>query len=557
MSRRLSAQLGVLALTIWIYWPVHGFGFVTWDDGVYVSQNPHVAAGLTAETIRWAFTTQAPYWQPLTWLSHALDVDLFGMNAGAHHLANLVWHLLNTTILSVVLARLTARPWCAIVTAAMFAVHPLHVESVAWIAERKDLLSACFALLTVGAYARYVRAPSPARMAVVLVCVIASLLAKPMFVTMPIWLLLLDVWPLARPLTRQRLTEKLPLVVPAALVAVVASLGQWQTGTMATLARLSIGERLANAAVAYATYLRKAIWPSDLAAYYPYPSGGHDSWQVMAAVMVLAAISGLAFAARRRRYVPVGWLWYVVLLLPVIGLVQVGNQAFADRFTYIPLVGVTIAIVWGVADLARSSNVARTAAAAVAAAAILAFAGVARAQVMTWATSETMWSRVLAITPSSYEAQSALGAELADRGDLEGARRHQEEALRLRPDDPDANNEMGMLLARAGDYTAAIAHFERALASRRQFDEARKNLARAHFDRGNGLAKSGAPPADTLPDFRAAVTGDDSRADHRAALGLTLLAAGQRLEAIAELRAALALDPSNDRLRQLLAQIDR
>jgi len=546
----------LLLFAAWIYAPVRTFAFVTWDDEAYVSRNPDVAAGLTIASIRWALTAMAPYWHPFTWLSHLLDVQLFGLDAGAHHVVSLVWHLANTLLLFAVLQRMTARPWCSVAVAAIFAVHPLHVESVAWIAERKDVLSAFFAFLTIGAYVRYARAPSSARMALVFLCFCASLLAKPMFVTMPMWLLILDWWPLARPRSIARVTEKLVLLIPSIAVSAIAFIGQQRVGTVAGLVQLPIGARVSNAAIAYGAYLRKTIWPVDLAALYPYPDAPPSASLVATSAGAVVAISLVVWFWRRLRYPAAGWLWFLVLLVPVIGLVQVGNQAYADRFTYVPIVGLAIALVWGLADVAHRTPMLRAITSAAFVVIVVVLGVVARAQVMTWATSETMWTQVVAVTPESYYGHTSLGAELLDRGDVAGARRHQEGALALRPNDPEVNNEMGMVLVREGDIASAIARFDAAIRANPGFDEARSNLARAHFTRGDTLARQGNMAA-ALPDFEAAVAGDARRVEFQVALGIALVNAGRRSEALAHLRAALAVDPANDRLRQLIAQIER
>lgn len=537
----LSLAVGLLIATALVFLPVFQFGFVTWDDGPYVFENPIVLSGLSARTLAWAFTNHTPYWHPVTWISHLLDVTVLGPGPHGMHAVNVAIHLANTLLLLILLRRLTSRPMASAAVAALFALHPLHVESVAWIAERKDLLSTLFLLGALIGYAGYARRPSAVRYACVAAAFGLSLMCKPMFVTLPVLLLLLDYWPLARLSSMSSFgrlcREKLPLVLLSGASAVVTYIDQQRVGTMSGFEALPFGSRAANAVVSYAVYLRKTVWPVDLAAFYPYPDLRPSTLVVATACVVLAGLTGLAIVLRRRMpYVLFGWLWYVISLLPVIGLVQVGNQALADRFTYVPLVGIFVMTVWTAAEVARERH-GRLMAGLAAAAAVIACTAVTRAQVMTWSSAATMWSRVLEVTPDSFYAHSALGAELADQGNLEAARRHQEEALRLHPSDPDAHNELGKLAAERGDFDAAIAHFSAALERKQNFAEAQHNL-------GTALLRSGRP-ADAIEPLRRASDLLPQNARSRRLLGQALGATGRWPEAADAFQSALRLEPGS------------
>ncbi len=378
---RTAIISALVLLTVAGFWPSIGNGFVNYDDDEYVTENPHVQAGLTLNGMRWALTaTEAANWHPLTWVSHMADRSLFGADPRGHHLSSLIWHLANVVLLFLVLFRMTGATGRSAAVASLFALHPLHVESVAWISERKDVLSTFFWILTLWAYARYANRPGPRRYLLVVAFLALGLACKPMLVSVPLVLLLLDFWPLDRlhppywPVVR----EKIPLVILAAASSVITLVAQHRGGALGSFERLPLSMRLENAVVSYAGYLWKTIRPVGLSIVYPHPGPGRPGWQVAGAMALLAAISYGAIRARRRRpYLLVGWLWFLVTLVPVIGLVQVGEQAMADRYTYVPLVGPFVAVVWGAADLVRRvggterQRRASTAAVAAASAAVL------------------------------------------------------------------------------------------------------------------------------------------------------------------------------------------
>jgi tetratricopeptide (TPR) repeat protein len=457
--RPLLFAAGLVLLTALVYAPVLRHGFVNYDDNLYVSGNPVVRQGLTWEGLRWAWTAAvACNWHPVTMLSHMLDVELYGVRPGWHHLTNLLLHLANVVLLFEVLRRMTGATWRSAAVAALFAVHPLHVESVAWISERKDVLSGLFFLLTLGAWLRYVRRPAAGRYLLALLAFALGLLAKPMLITLPFVLLLLDVWPLGRlPLAampaaserterrralRALLLEKLPFVVLAVAVSAVAL--YTQRGAMASLAALPLRRRAANALVSYVVYLGKSLWPSRLAVIYPLPPS-IPLWKAALAAALLAALTALALARLRRApWLAVGWLWFAGMLAPVSGLVQVGRQAMADRYTYLPSIGLFIAVVWSAHALAQAAlpgelpargpgATRRALLGAGAAVVIAALALTARVQVGAWRDSLTLFRHAAAVTDGNYVAAFHLGEELRMRGDRAEARRYYREALRIRP----------------------------------------------------------------------------------------------------------------------------
>jgi hypothetical protein len=373
----LCIYLTLALATLAVFWQVLGHDFVNYDDPDYVYRNPNVQSGITLSSIKWAFTTgHAANWHPLTWLSHMLDWQLFGDNPGWHHLTNLFLHIANTLLLFAVLKRMTNALWRSAFVAAAFALHPLHVESVAWVAERKDVLSTLFWMLTIAAYLRYLERPGTGRYLLTLLIFALGLMAKPMLVTLPFVLLLLDYWPLGRfqfgqivksvgqqsrkslnafshwKLSRHLLLEKVPLFALSAISSIVTFLVQRTAGAVTSVETLPLKLRIANTFVSYLTYIQKMVWPSRLAMFYPYPDKTDLIWQTVVFALLLLIISlGVIWLMRRRRYLLTGWLWYLGTLVPVIGLVQVGDQALADRYTYVPLTGLFIIIAWGVPDL--------------------------------------------------------------------------------------------------------------------------------------------------------------------------------------------------------------
>ncbi len=582
--RPIPLALALVAAIAIVFAPVVRHGFVNFDDPQYISENPFVTGGLSQRGISWAFTAgYAANWHPLTWISHMLDVQAFGLDAGAHHATNVVLHAASALLLFGLLHRVTGAPGRSWFVAALFAVHPLHVESVAWIAERKDVLSTLFWMLTIWAYVRYVSQPRAGRYLTVVVLFALGLMAKPMLVTLPFTLLLLDVWPLGRlPL---RVREKLPLLALTIASSVITFVVQQQAGAVKELVELPIGRRAANALVAYVAYIGKALWPGGLAAIYPYPES-IASWRVGAALALLAAITALAFRARQRYpYVLVGWLWYLVTLVPVIGLIQVGSQPIADRYTYVPLIGLFIVVAWGVPDLLARwpwrFSVMRAAAVLV----IAASAATARAQVRHWRNSVALWEHALAVTTANYRAEGNLGHALASEGRLDEAISHYTAAVRIHPGYAEAHNNLGLALATQGKIDEAIPHYTEAirsmpdyfdahgnlgaaLAGRGRYADAinhfaiavrlqpeqgraRQNLARAHYDFGRTLAEQG-NVEQAIQQFLEGLRLEPTNADLHYDLGVMYARRGDLRAAAARFEEALRIDPNHQDARRAL-----
>jgi tetratricopeptide (TPR) repeat protein len=474
------AVCGFLLLAVAVvFGPAVRHGFVGFDDDTYVCRNPHLAQGLTADGLTWAFTTRhAGNWHPLTWLSHLLDYQLYGLRPGGHHLTNVLLHAVVAAMLFLVLWRMTGDCWPAAFVAAVFAVHPLRVESVAWVAERKDVLCGLFFMLTLGAYRGYARHPfSRARYTLVLVLFALGLMAKPMLVSLPLVLLLLDCWPLARmswQSWRGLVAEKIPLLAMAAVCGGATILAQ----DKAIAQQLPLSVRLANASVSCTTYLEQFFCPLGLAAFYPHPENTLPGWKVAASALVLGGLSVAALAGRRRfPYGFVGWFWYLGMLVPVIGLVQVGDQAMADRYTYLPEIGLGIALAWGVKQLTQSWPHCQRVRPMAAALAIAILAACAWRQTSYWHDGETLWTRVLDCTAGNASGHYNLGVALMERGRTDEALRHFQEALNIQPRSADALNNMGILLAERGRLDEAIACFRKALRCKPGDADAHDNLA--------------------------------------------------------------------------------
>lgn len=574
--------VALAAINVIAYASVRQFEFVDYDDIDYISSNPHVAAGLTSDGIRWAFTTgYSANWHPLTWISHMLDVELFGMNAGAHHLVSLLLHIVSTLLLFSVFQRMTGALGKSAFVAALFAVHPLHVESVAWAAERKDVLSTLFFMLTLWAYVVFVRRPNWRRYASVAICLALGLLAKPMLVTLPVLLLLLDVWPLRRPRTLGLVTEKVPLLVLSAASAVITILVQRHGGAVMRLDQVPFELRVANAPVAYVHYVAKMLWPVDLVAMYPLPRE-IPIGQVFGATVLLVGISAfVARAGRRHPYLAIGWLWYVIALLPVIGILQVGAQSSADRYTYVPLIGLFVMIAWGVPDAIKSWS-GHTVALRVASAAIVATCtALAFRQAQYWRNSLGLWQHAVDATPDSYFAHTSLGYVFWKGGKLDEAIAQYNTSLGLRSDFPETHNNLGVALAQKGELAAALPHFSEAIRQKPGFAAARDNLSAttarlralddgigrhaeevrnrpndfvARNELGAALAAHGRID-EAIEQFAAALQIDSTQADVHYNLGVMLERKGRRKDALAAYEAALRHNPNHGAARQALAAL--
>jgi len=537
MNRTALICVSLAAVTLAAFWPVRHQQFVNFDDDIYVTENPHVVNGLTLDGVRWAFTTtRGTHWWPLTWLSHMLDCQLFGLNAGAHKLVSVAVHIASALLLFLVLQRMTGEAWPSAFIAAVFALHPLRVESVAWVAERKDVLCTLFWMLTLWAYARYVERPGTGRYIWIVAFFVLGLLAKPMIVTLPVVLLLLDVWPLRRKAgPRQLAFEKLPLFALAVAASVATVWVTRSARAVVSTEVIPVGDRIANALISYARYLGEMIWPQNLAVLYPFPAAW-PLWQVAGAAVLLVLVSAVTVReAQRRPYLLIGWLWYLVTLLPVIGLVQVGLQSAADRFTYVPLVGIFIGMAWSVADWVADRPYARVAAGAGAAAALCGCVVATRLQLRYWQDSVTLFRRAVAVTSGNFIARGNLGVALCNQGRFDDGIAQLTEALRLSPRYAYAQNHLGRAYFLAGRTNDAIAHLRRAV-------ELAPNDAAGHNNLGIALAAVGKRD-EAITEFTEAVRLRPDYALAQANLGGVLVDMGRTAEALSHLREALRLKP--------------
>lgn len=542
---RWAIALALAAVTLAVYAPVRGHEFVNYDDDEYVFRNSRVQEGLSASSVAWAFTAMdAANWHPLTWMSHMLDCQLFGLEPAGHHATSLVLHTANAVLLFLVLAALAGGVWRSALVAALFALHPLNVESVAWVAERKNVLCAFFWIPTLGAYGWYTRRPGPARYLAVLAGTALALLSKPMAVTLPFVLLLLDFWPLAR-MSRasfgRLLLEKLPLLLLAGLVSVVTFHAHREGGSLVAVEAILPGARLANAVVSYVAYVGKLAWPARLAAFYPHPESSLPMALVAgAAALLLAATVAIFRRGRRAPYLVVGWSWYLGTLLPVIGIVQVGTQAMADRYAYVPAIGLFVALAWGAADLASRGPAARPVAVA-AVAVLLALAARTRRQVPVWHDSRSLFASTVAAVPASWVGHYNLGNALAVEGRAAEAAAEFSETIRLRPRFARAHNNLGDALDALGRHEEAAAAYTQAI-------RVDPDLAEAHNNLGTALAALGRDE-EGLAAFREAARLRPHFAEALLNLGIVLRRLGRLAESAEALARAVALRPDFDLAR--------
>ncbi|HEV3448386.1 MAG TPA: tetratricopeptide repeat protein [Gemmataceae bacterium] len=513
-SFRSPGKLVTLCLamvTLAAFWPVRNCEFVNLDDHRYVTRNPDVQAGLSRASAWWALTTTFnANWHPLTWLSLQLDYQIYRLNPAGYHVTNLLWHTANVLLLFAALRRLTGRLWPSAAVAALFALHPLHVESVAWVSERKDVLSTFFWMLTLLAYAWYVERPGNGRYLCVFAALVPGLMAKPMLVTLPCVLLLLDYWPLQRVApasdngaadVKQKSSgrswrflalEKLPLFLLAAGSCVLTLHAQSAGGAVRSLSDVPLAERLANAVLAYGRYLALTVWSHDLGVLYPRDELGWTDRRVAGALALLVAISLLTLWQRRRRpYLLVGWLWFVGTLVPVIGLVQVGDQALADRYTYVPLVGLFIMAAWAGAELAAQGPVLRRMVALATAAALVVCALGTLVQLGYWHDSIALWEHTLRVTGPNAQARHGLGIAYRDAGRLDEAVEQFKEALRIEPTYDRCDIQLFAILGKQGKIEEAVSHFKSALRFRP--DNAHAQLEVAIFLIRQGHAAAAIP----------------------------------------------------------------
>jgi tetratricopeptide (TPR) repeat protein len=565
MSQRhwkIIVCLFLVLATVAVYGEVRNHQFVSFDDTVYILENPRIQGGLTLTGLVWAFTTTyASNWHPLTWLSHMLDCGLYGLNPRGHHLTNLFFHLANVLLLFLVLESMTQARWPSALTAALFALHPLHVESVAWVAERKDVLSGFFWLATMGAYLWYTRRPGLARYLAVILSFALGLMAKPMLVTLPFVLLLLDYWPLGRfqwspapaaspgngpkhtdlGFTLRLIWEKIPLLMLAALSCLITVYAQQLA--IAPLKKVPFPTRLANALIAYVGYLGKMIWPLHLAVFYPYPKDGWPWWQVAAAALVLLGISVLALrGARKYPYFPVGWFWYLGTLVPVIGLVQVGGQAMADRYTYIPLIGIFIVLSWGIGDLtARWGH--RRVLTPLAGTVLLVLMVFTWVQLGYWQNPRSLFEHAIKVTDNNAVAYSYLIEEYGKRREINKASDMFQKAIEIAPTYVYAYNNMGLAYEYNGRVSDAIPMYQKAIRVDPTFSEAYNSLGIIYASQGKN------PEAIAM--FQKAIQLNPSSAAYNN-LGMALAKQGDLDQAIAMFEEAVKLNPQNVGAQEML-----
>jgi tetratricopeptide (TPR) repeat protein len=569
----------LIVITLAVFGQVARFDFVNFDDPKYVAQNRHVLDGLSRESVAWAFTTTYfSNWHPLTWISYMLDAQLFGKDPGWFHVTNLLVHTANVLLLFAVLWQMTGALWRSALVAALFAIHPLHVESVVWVSERKDVLSTLFGLLSIGAYAHFARRLQRRWYLLALLFFAASMMSKQMLVTLPFVLLLLDYWPLHRvpstsfdvpsggsvePASRSNakdrtgtgtgteerppflqrpvkllILEKIPFLALSVLFCVVAYATHQQSGTMSLMKSLSTETRLFNAVLVYIIYLRQTVWPSGLAVFYPHVGDGISVFAVVSAAFVIFAVTFVAWAQRRRRpYLLIGWLWYLGTLVPVIGIVQIGAQRMADRYTYVSLIGVFIAFSWLIGSFIAARTWCRIIVPGLAVAAVAAFSWIAYLQTEYWENSVELFNRALAVTENNTTAHNNLGTALYSRGKYEQAIYHFQAALSIDPDSSKAHNNLGNALDEQKLYDEALVQYREAVRTGPTNAMAHNNLAvlLVKLDRYEEAAHH----------LREALRIAPEHAKAHSNLGVLLVEVGSLRDAISHLRAALKFDPED------------
>lgn len=580
-----------------VYWGIHGHDFVFFDDNQYVTENATVQAGLTKPGLIWAFTTfQAANWHPLTWLSHMLDCQLFGLNAGMHHLISLGFHIANTLLLFWVFRKMSGAVWRSAFVAALFALHPLHVESVAWVAERKDVLSTFFWIWTMLAYVYYTEKPGVRRYSLVLILFSLGLMAKPMVVTLPFILILMDCWPLGRlqilfsknerylglkqrPLSYLVL-EKIPLAVLSAAASVLTVVAQHRGGAVQGLEDLPLSIRLSNALIAYTTYIGKMFWPFELSVLYPHPEIVHI-WESVGSGMLLACLSIIfIMMVRRRPYFAMGWFWYLGSLVPVIGIVQVGAQSMADRYTYIPLIGLFVIIAWGVFALLKNRRYKKAFLTTSAGLVILSLMICTVRQVYHWKDSLSLFEHTLNVTDNNWIIHNSVGTVLMNEGKYKKAIGHFNEALKIYPECAEAHLALGSVKERQGLWKEANTHYLEALKLNPDYAEAHNNLgnvyalqrqvkpaiehysealrikpdyANAHINMGNVLAYNGSIK-DAMRHYSKALEIKPHHVKTHINVGLVMLHSGDADEAIVHFSEVLSINGNSVRAYYGLAR---
>lgn len=555
--------LALAVVTFVAFEQVRNFGFVDFDDGKYVYENQHVLDGLTWDGVIWAFTTShASNWHPVTWLSLMLDCQIFGNDPGPMHLVNLILHLANTLLLFVILKKMTGSLWPSAFVAALFAIHPMHVESVAWIAERKDVLSTLFWLLTMAAYTGYVKRPSAFRYTASLAMFAVGLMAKPMLVTLPFVLLLLDYWPLNRiempqhvtvsrrqkhkstPVPKQRLTwhsliiEKIPFFAIAVASSIITFLVQRSGGAVVDIDVFPLKGRLFNAAISYFQYIKKMFWPSKLAFFYPHPSAGIPAAKAAVCILLLVGLTVLfLYLARRKKYLATGWLWYIGTLIPVIGLIQVGAQAYADRYTYVPYIGLFIMIAWGVQEL-LSKLPHRKFILGLLAVIVLAPLGLyTHRQASYWNNSLSLFLHAVEVTSNNAIAYNNLSAAYADLGRYEESMKASQQAITIKPDYANAYSDLGIAYGGLGRYHEAIEALKQAIEIDPDHDEAYNNFGVVY----NSLGRH----QDAIEALDQAIKINPDNAESYNNLGVAYIGLSRHEEAVEAFKQTIAINPDH------------
>ena len=558
---RLFIILALVLVTLCVHWPIARNDFINFDDPMYVTENARVMSGITWANIAWAFTTtETGNWHPLTWLSHMADCHVFGMGPQGHHFTSLFLHILNVTLLFGMLKWMTGQIWPSVLVAALFALHPLHVETVAWVSERKELLSTFFWITTIWSYGYYVRTEKRAVYYLALFCFLLGLMSKPMIVTLPFVLLLLDLWPLNRmnPMAQQwrhanaggdrvhskivifvrLLKEKAPFFLLAGLLSAITYLVQQQEGSVKSFSMFPWDVRVVNAIHSYMGYLVKMLWPKGLAVYYPHSGMDIPLWQIIASGTALGTLSIFVLSAwKRLPFLLVGWLWYLGTLIPVIGLVQIGSHAMTDRYTYLPLLGIFIAIAWGLREIVTKWQFARPPVVTSCLLALIACSVLTFKQLERWYDSVTLFQHSINVTTDNWLGHNNLGLALAQRNDPEKVLYHYEESIRINPHYANSRNNIGIALVEQGRTKEAIVRFKEAIAIKSDYVDARYNLANA-LVKDNKLNEAIFHYRKTLK-----MTPQDGEIYNN--LGIALMRQGRYQEAVTQFEQSLRVNPDN------------
>ena len=536
----LIVYIVLTVVTLAVFWQVNQFDFVNFDDPVYVTENSHIQSGITLDGFRWAFSTRhASFWHPLTWLSLMFDYQLFGLNAGCFHLTNLILHILSTLLLFWLFNRMTGAIWRSAFVAAFFAFHPLHVESVAWIAERKDVLSAFFWMLTICLYIYYTEKPAIKRYLLVLFFFVCALLSKPMVVTLPVIMILLDYWPLKRFISKKgnwvlwQLKEKILFFVLSAVFSIIALYAQYKP----SVKDFPLNSRLANAPVSFMNYLEKTFWPHDMAVFYPF-SAQIPFWQVLGSSLLIIIISASVIVmVKRLPYLFVGWFWYAVTILPVTGIIQVGDFAMADRYYYLPSIGIGIMLAWGIPLLFKREDISQKILFPAGTAFLVILAFLTWQQCVYWKNSIELSKHALRATKNNHVANNILASALFRERKIEESIDYYNEALRINPYYASAYCNRGIAYAALGQHQRAIGNYNKAI-------QLQPELFLAYYNRGNAYAELGRYQS-AIEDFNKAFSLKPDSIDLYNSRGNAYTALGQHRQALEDFNNAIRINSNN------------